>query len=106
MTNSNQKIKLPNRAWKTLKILLSQLPWAKTPKDILIAGKMEEIDKIKLTEEPTKEDKVWDDTEVELELYPKEIEVCKKALNFSIINGNVAATKYAAKLITVFIGDD
>lgn len=106
-TNNEMKIKLSNRAWITLKQMLSGLPWARTPKDIVIAGDMAKDNIINLDNEPiesSKTNKVWDEKEINISLSPDQFEVCKKALSFSIAQGNLYATAGSSTLVTTFLG--
>lgn len=103
MENTNHAIKLPNFSWKILKEVLTSIPWAVTPKEIVVAGTMDATDRIKLEPEPTGPAlESWKSNELELELSADEFAVCKRCLEVVTPKGILFVNKFSAALLTAF----
>jgi hypothetical protein len=106
---TNTSTVLPALSWKILLQLLGNPGWAKTPLQIVVAGLFEESERVKLPEAPTppisKEvDAAWCDTPVSADLTDKQKSVFKDCVEHFIAQGALSANKYAAKLVTAFVG--
>lgn len=100
-------IKLPNFSWKILNDLLTTTPWATTPKDVVIAGRMDADNQIKLPAEPVPQlTEDWKNEETELDFGPAEVAACKKCLETLVPQKIFFANKYSSRLIAAFVQID
>lgn len=97
--NLNRKVKLPAIAWKMIRDLLNAPGWATTPKDIFVAGKMDDEGTIGLPHEPEKltseTDEAWCSTPVEIEISENQREAIKKCLLAHVSRGAIGANKWS-----------
>ena len=96
------KITLPNFSWKTLNDLITGIPWATTPKEFLIAGRIDVDGKIKLPDAPTPLTPEWKNQETTLEFSKPEVEVCAKCLQVLAPKGILFVNKYSHALFKAF----
>lgn len=107
-----RKITLPAISWQILiECLNSGSGWATTPKDIYIAGKMDEDNIINLPPQPAKKPPIkeewdaWNVIPIDVTLTQNQFAVCKKSIEVAVKKGIIFATKYASKLLLVFLGE-
>lgn len=113
---SNRKIKMPAISWKILSQLLNAPGWANTPRDIVVAGRIDATEKFKLPPLPNaktptvaitpEQDRKWCEKEIEFDVMEKEIEVAKKCLRHFITEKQLGPSKGALALVEAFIGDE
>lgn len=104
--SSNTTIEIPQLSLKILKTLVNQPGWAKTPKDLYIAGKIDADGKLETAEVDPKATeeiaKAWAETPVKLELMGKEVDALKRCLTHNIAEGKLGATKYIYRMVDAF----
>jgi hypothetical protein len=112
----NKKVTMPALSWKILKELLNAPGWASTPRDIVVAGRIDGTDFFKLpplpnAKDPSKpmtpeQDKKYCEKELTFELMDKQCEVIKKCLQHFVGQKQLAPGKYGLALIEQFVGEE
>lgn len=110
---SNRAITLPAIAWQIILMMLQQPGWASTPRDIFVAGHLDE--KLVLPAKPKpekdgkldpKKDAAWCAKPVKFELMGKEIDVIAKCVKKAIEATNVGAGRTAKQIVEAFLPDE
>lgn len=112
--SSNKTIVLPAIAWEVVRILLQQPGWANTPRDIFVAGSLD--DKLNLPKKPAAEpktgrpdpakDEAWSKKPISFQLMAKEFDCIAKCVRSNIEKTNVGAGKTAKALVEAFLPEE
>lgn len=106
--SNNKTIELPVLSWALLRNMLSQPGWAKTPKDLYIAGKLDASDKLNPEGGPgpgakPEENRAWNSSLVKHEYLGKEVDCVARCINTLTSEGKLGADRYVLKLIEAFV---